>query len=216
MIQGNKDIFMDMAWAHHAYAASGIEALDYVEENEADDVTNFDAWGLVDEGFQESSIPKLREGNKLILRREQEVVMPPLYDKMKIVWLDPGTRLEQFLATDLAGIGYPPKNAAGEINIDEMFSINSRNPVQYQLGPSLRQVIPNGKLSSFNDRWTWIDNPQNGMLQIWLGTSTSVPGFTANERSNLNGSNLTEHAKIYSMLPTLGGLRDNQFPPPPW
>jgi hypothetical protein len=216
MIQGNKDIFMDMAWAHHAYAASGIEALDYIREKEGLGVTDFPAWKLVNEGFQESSVTKLREGNRLILLREQNVVMPPLYDKMKIVWLDPGTRLEQFLATDLAGIAYPPKNAAGEINIDEMFSINSRNPVQYQLGPSLRQVVPNGKLSDFNHRWAWIDNPQNGMLQIWLGTSTSVPGFAANERSNLNGSNLTEHAKIYSMLPTLGGLRDNQFPPPPW
>jgi hypothetical protein len=216
MIQGNKDIFVDMAWAHHAYAASGIEALDYVKSNEGVDITNFDAWRLVHEGIQESSITKLREGNKLILRREQEVVMPPLCDTMKKVWLDPGTRLEQFFATDLAGITYPPRNAAGKINIDEMFSINSRNPVHYAYGPSLRQVVPNGKLSDFNDRWAWIDNPQNGMLQIWLGTSTSVDGFTANNRSNLNGSNLTEHAKIYSMLPTLGGLRDNQFPPPPW
>jgi hypothetical protein len=216
MIQGNKDIFMDMAWAHHAYAASGIEALDYIRENEGLGVTNFDAWSLVNEGFQESSMTKLREGNQLILRREQEIVMPPLYDTMKEVWLDPGTRLEEFLATDLAGIVYPPRNAAGKINIDEMFSINSRNPVQFQLGPSLRQVVPNGKLSDFDDRWEWIDNPQNGMLQIWLGTSTTVPGFSATERSNLNGSNLTEHAKIYSMLPTLGGLRDNQFPPPPW
>ena len=216
MIQGNKDIFTDMAWAHHAYAASGIEALDYVKSEEGVETTNFDAWTLVHEGIQENDITKLGDGNQRILRREQQVVMPPLYDTMKEVWLDPGTRLEQFLATDLAGISYPPKNAAGKINIDEMFSINSRNPVQYQLGPSLRQVVPNGKLSDFDDRWAWIDNTQNGMLQIWLGTSTSVPGFTENERSNINGSDLTEHAKIYSMLPTLGGLRDNQFPPPPW
>jgi hypothetical protein len=216
MIQGNKNIFEDMAWAHHAYAASGIEALNYIKEKEKPNITDFDAWKAVNEGFHENNITKLQDGNRLILRREQNVVMPPLYDKMKLVWLDPGTRLEQFLATDLAGVVYPPKDAAGKINIDEMFSINSRNPVQYQLGPSLRQVVPNGRLSDFNDRWAWIDNSQNGMLQIWLGTSTTVPGFSANQRTNLNASDLTQHAKIYSMLPTLGGLRDNQFPPPPW
>lgn len=78
--------------------------------------------------------------------------MQPLYDVMKNIWLDPGSDLEKFLATEIAGISYPPEDSDGRINIDEMFSINNRNPIQVA-GPNLRQVVPDGRLSSFNDRW---------------------------------------------------------------
>jgi hypothetical protein len=218
MIQGNKSIFLDQAWAHHAYVSSGIWALQHVRGLQVIDgtsdkpLTDYRAWDGIYEALENEDIGLLREGNQSLLRREQEIVMQPLYEVMKNVWLDPGTELGQYLATGFGGIAYPPVNAAGEINIDEMFSINGRNPV-HLIGPKLRDVVPNGKLSSLADRWTWIDNDETGMLQIWLGTSTGLPGFTPANRRNLNSAVFWQHASLYSQLPTNGDFHLDQFPP---
>ena len=125
----------------------------------------------------------------------------------------PGNFLWQFFVANwFAGVSAPPENADGEINIDEMFSINGRNAVD-PTGPKLREVVPNGKLSNLNDRWAWIDNGQNGMLQIWLRTSTDIAGFTEVNRENLNGLYFWVHAAIYSQLPTFDDFHLDQFPP---
>lgn len=218
MIQGNKDIFLDQSWAHHAYISSGIWALRYLMGQQVDDgtfddqpFTDYSAWEEIDQGVEENETQMLHEGNKKLLRREQEVVMQPLYEVMKSVWLDP-VGLEQFLATSFTEITYPPENGEGEINIDEMFTINGRNPV-HLTGPKLRMVVPSGRLSNFDDRWAWIDNDQNGMVQIWLGTSSSIVGFTEANRRNLNSSVFKQHSALYSQLPTEDDFHLKQFPP---
>jgi len=214
MIQGNKDIFDDMAWAHQAYASSGIWALRYAKEDQESgepDDTDYDAWNLINEGIHGEDIVQLREGNRLLLFREQDAVMQPRYNTMKEIWLNPGSLLEQFLAT-IGGIVYPPRNEEDRINIDEMFSLNARNPVHFTEGPWLREAIPGGLLSDFNNRWYWIENASNGMLPIWLGTSTSVTGFSEANRANLNGTVFWKHALVYSMLPPNFDFAQKQFP----
>ena len=158
MIQGNKDIFLDMAWAHHAYASSGISALRYVQDTQSatePDSTDYSAWEELNTGIRNIDPVLLNKGNKDILYREQDVVMQPLWDAMKLVWL-PSNKIEQFLTINvIGGMAYPPTNADDEINMDEMFSLNSKNPIDRLKGPGIQEVIPNGRMSTFADRWEW-------------------------------------------------------------
>ena len=101
----------------------------------------------------------------------------------------------------------------GKINIDEMFTINGMNPIHMAEGPMLRDVVPDGLLSTFSDRWQWIDNDSNGMLQIWLGISEDVTGFEPQNRMNWNMIAFWQHAYVYSLLPETAAIRANAFPP---
>jgi hypothetical protein len=205
MLVGNKDIFNDMSWSHHAYASSGIWALDYLREQQSDDgtlegtpLTDYDAWDDIDKGIQDEDVPSLHEGNEVILRREQEIVMQPLYNVMKTVSLDPGNWFEE-LGQSVSGFVMPPQDASGKINIDAVFSLNAKNPINQGLGPTFQTAVPGGSLSDLDDRWSWISNDQNGMLQMWLGTSQGVPGANAEARKLLNNIHFTHHANVYNI-----------------
>lgn len=206
LVTGNKNIFRDMAWAHHAYVSSGIWALRHIEENFGDGeepITDFVAWENIDAGIRDGDSTKLSSGNRDVLFREQSVVMPPLYDQMKLVWVKPHSL--QWLQETFSGFVAPSTNANGEINMDEAFSLNAQNPIDKDTGPMFRDLVPNGSLSDFNDRWAWIEDPQEGMLQIWMGTATATPAFDAEKRANFNGLQFYAHAIQYSM--------SNELPP---
>lgn len=205
LLAGNRDIFNDMSWSHHAYASSGLWAINHLENEQINNgtidafpYTDYRAWDKIDQGIKDGVFLILRDGNKEILRREQEIVMQPLYTALKTIWLDPGNSFEEFVQGE-AGFEMPSQNSDGYINIDDAFSLNARNPIEIGQGPMFRTTVPGGSLSSLDDRWSWISNPQSGMLEIWLGTSQNVQGFTATTRMNINRLNFTGHANLYSI-----------------
>lgn len=205
MLRGNKDIFDDMSWSHRAYESSGIWAFDYLEEKQQDDgtlesmpLTDYSAWARIDTGIQTGNRAALHSGNEAILRREQEVVMQPLYNIMKTVSLDPGNWIEE-LGQSMAGFVMPELDAFGRITIDDSFSLNARNPINPGLGPTFQAAVPGGRLSDLGNRWRWISNTQHGMLQMWLGTSQEVAGANAEARKILNNIHFTHHASVYNL-----------------
>jgi hypothetical protein len=64
------------------------------------------------------------------------------------------------------------------LGLDEMFSLNAKNPVHFVAGPTLRELVPGGMLSNFDNRWAWIDHGGKGVLQLWLGTSSKLQDLT--------------------------------------
>jgi hypothetical protein len=196
MVQGNKDIFLDMAWSHHAYQSSGIWAIRYVkslQEPSEEVLTDYDAWDKIYNGIEGHNQDLLAQGNRDLLRREQSVVMPPLYLKMKVVKVKPhpGQDLQDFIS--------PPLDSDGKMNMGEAFSLNAQNPIHRSLGPRLRELVINGELADLDDRWAWIENSSKGMLQIWMGTANDAPAFDAAMRLQYNNTPLYAAAIDYSM-----------------
>ena len=195
LVTGNKEIFLDQGWAHHAYAASGIWAIQHVEEIEGEGQPNglsdLQGWEEVDDGIWNGNAASLRSGNQKFLRREQEVVMQQYYDFVNVLKLRPPPLGNLVGAVDVL------KDADGLVNAGEWMSANAtKNPVPG--GLALRDGHPTRRLDIFADRWAWIDNGTNGMLQRWLGTSSAGPNFNAGERARRNRQRLSDAALPYT------------------
>ena len=87
LMAGNKLIFDDLAWQHRAYVASGIWALEYVDEKDKTSSSRLRKvgirdWQQIDEAIQkgESLSASLLDGNKKLLKREQEFIIQDVYD----------------------------------------------------------------------------------------------------------------------------------------
>ncbi len=190
LVTGNKEIFLDQGWAHHAYAASGIWAIQYVNENEPN-VTDSVAWEQIDKGIGDGNAMFLRSGNQRLLRREQFDVMQQYYNVVKTLKLRPPPLGNLMGAVDV------PKDANGLVNAGEWMSANAtKNPIPG--GSALRDGHPTRRLDIFADRWAWIENGTNGMLQRWLGTSSAGPNFNAGERAQRNRQRLSDAALPYT------------------
>jgi len=200
LLDGNKTIFLDMAWAHRAYLASGMRALDFVKDNELPLQANFEAWRKIDNGISGGNTALINEGNDALLKREQEVVMQPIYfNRLANTWIKQPP-LQSWL-----GAVAVPENSNGLGNAGEWFSANSnKNPMPG--GPGFRATVPNGRIDNFLNRWTWIHNTSNGMLQIWTGDATGVgaPKFNPATRLLQNNKTITTAVTPYSIDP--GGL----------
>lgn len=119
LLQGNKDIFTDMGWAHRAFVASGFGAIKHVQSLQSPTdapLTDYRAWERIYNGIATGDNSLLAQGNRDLLVREQSVVMPRLYLKMRVVNVKPhpGQSLQAFVS--------PPLNAAGLMNMGEAFS----------------------------------------------------------------------------------------------
>lgn len=194
LLGGQKNIFTDKAWAHRAYKASGIGALNYLSQD-FPDATNFESWKLMDEGIFANDQNKIFEANGRLLRREQQEVVQQNYDVIQNLWI-----YQPPAHPNINGGVWVAVNSEGLSNAGEWLSANSNNnPLPG--GPGFRTTFPGGRLDFFSDRWAWTSNAANGMLEIWTGASTSVPGYDAGRRASENGKTIKEAATNYSYDP---------------
>lgn len=187
-----------MAWAHCAYHASGIWSLRYtVEDEDGDDVTNLDAWEVLNEGILESNNDKILSGNKLLLEREQRDVVQQDYESITNLKL---RQPPAFLTWWVNGESVPT-DSNGLAFAREWLSANSKkNPLNKASphAPAFRTTVPGGFLDDFPNRWQWTSNPVNGMLEMWAGISTGGPNFDAQKRMTHNNQTMRQAASIYT------------------
>jgi hypothetical protein len=106
-------------------------------------------------------------GNQDLLEREQSIILEQTY-----IDLD-----------DLA-----------DGKVSWLFSVLAENPVP--LGPDFQDVVPNGNIAIFDDRWQWITNAGNGMWPLWMGKSEA-------QRLQFANRVLTSYADIFNLVAPL-------------
>lgn len=101
--QGNNNIYRDIAWAHAAYIAGGMEEL-MACASETDDAKLITGFGMIDRGRElllrdehdEEGERLVWEGNIFLLRHEQVDVLQPVFDR-----LSPAGRLMASFGSEL-------------------------------------------------------------------------------------------------------------------
>ena len=176
LLGGQEKIFEDKAWAHRAYISSGRWALQYVRDNSVGaPATDYNAWDQLYLGIQEKDQRLINASNgDLLLREQRDVVQSSyftyatrgwFYQPRTYTWLD---GIAAWLL-NFKIVNEHPKLGA---NVGEWLSANSiKNPMPG--GPAFRDTVPRGRIDVFAQRWKWINNPKDGMLQIWTGVATA-------------------------------------------
>jgi hypothetical protein len=119
LLAGQRAIFEDLAWQHQAFVEAGLPAL------EAATGALVDAWRDIASGDP----ARVRRGNHLLLRHEQEVVLAPMYAAIR----------------DIPDFDRIPAR----------MSADALSPVPG--GKPFREVVPGGDITVFADRWRWIE-----------------------------------------------------------
>jgi hypothetical protein len=197
LLRGQRHIFDDKAWCHHAYMASGIWAIKHAVLVDGSDITNVDAWEDIDKGIRTADQLKINNGNGKLLLREQELVVQQDYEFIRGVWL----RQPPAAAAWWFGATLVPVNAMGVANAAEWLSANSAknplNPIPPHT-PAFLTSVPGGRLDRFVDRWAWTSNPTNGMLELWTGTSSAGPNFDSTKRMLHVDKSMRSAAGVYA------------------
>jgi hypothetical protein len=204
---GQKAIFTDKAWAHRAFAASGIDSLKWVNDSGEPNATDFDAWDDLHSGVLAEDQNQINLANQRLLQREQRVVVQQYYNTFATdIWMyqpKSGVSWIDAVFSWLLNFEIVSENGAGLANVGEWLSANSKkNPIPS--GPAFRDVVPGGRIDNYSDRWQWTNNPVNGMLQIWTGDASSAVGFDEAKRLIENNKTMTSASASYSFYP--GGL----------
>lgn len=186
LMKGNKDIFLDLAWQHRAYAASGILALKFVDDN--DETLGLRAvqmvdWISINKGFWQDSLFKSSIGARELLRREQRFIIDAVYSEI--------------IALEL----------------DEIISVLAKNPIPNlpPLGKPFAEVVQTGNLAVFNDRWKWIKADMypgwtgidESSLDLGVEISSGLGGYSVSDRLTYSQIDLSSRAGNYSTFPII-------------
>jgi hypothetical protein len=154
LMKGNYDIFNDLAWQFRAYQTSGIWALRHVDANglAPSPLRSFQIapWEQLWQGEYSRSLGLVQLANYNLTRREQEFIVQPAWNDFKTYGVTHIERLLGFLAkSPLKDTGVPA---------NDFWSV----------------VGPTADITSFSDRWVWIDRrtTPNGIWLDWTGLST--------------------------------------------
>jgi hypothetical protein len=124
----NLAIFLDLGWMHEAYLEKGLPELEARFEAGDIDEATIAAWRKIDSGIRNKNEEDVQEGNKMLLRREQEVILTPGYANITRI---PG------------------------INLGRTMGRMAESPVPG--GRRFSVAVPGGSLANFTDRWKWIE-----------------------------------------------------------
>lgn len=119
LLEAQRSIFEDLAWQHQAFVEAGVSEL------RAHPGVPIDAWQDIDSGAP----TRIWNGNKTLLRREQEMVLAPFYKAVR----------------DIKDFDQIPRQ----------MSDKAESPIPD--GKPFRTVVPGGDITVFADRWKWIE-----------------------------------------------------------
>jgi hypothetical protein len=148
-------IYRDLAWQHRAYVASGIWALEWVDENYSGSINGIggqgaceiEVWRDFDGNIANNSWLGVKEASRLLVRREQQEVIAPMWAEMS-------------------------NFAAGFV---DSASNEAKNPVDPE-SPTFLDVVPNGSVANYADRdrfsFGWSHSPK-GVFPVWWGETES-------------------------------------------
>lgn len=186
LVYGNIRIFEDLAWQFAAYRCSGLGALHYVDMQNSKDseVLSFDDWALIDSGIKDRDVEKILRGNKELARREQEVVLKPVYEGMDTLQLSLDSsflpedhrvgvsKAFSFLAKNPVP-GGPRFIPADLLSDSDSSSLDSAQNLAGQLVIGFKIVVYSSesrRISRFEERWDWIEREGDGMWPLWTKT----------------------------------------------
>jgi hypothetical protein len=132
LLRMQQAIFSDLAWQHQAYVEGGLPALEDAYRRGED--VPIEAWRDIASGNR----VRVELGNEALLRREQETILQPYYEKIRAI----------------PTIGIMPSL------ISRLFA---ESPIPG--GEKFTDVVPGGDVTQFKDRWVWITSD---MLPAYL------------------------------------------------
>jgi hypothetical protein len=137
-----KDIFLDLAWPHTAYAHGGMEAIDALHASGAITGDMYLAWQDISSGIPS----QVAFGNMLLLHREQHDVIQGTYDQLRSRnWIE-GRLFTDFLSD----------NARSPVPGGKDFrDVVGSHVDLFSIGP-LHVGWETGDVTNFGDRWKWI------------------------------------------------------------
>ncbi len=168
LLKMQKEIFTDMATAHEAYRTGGIDAIErlYANDSYGFGAQTIEAWRQIDEGRRTGNTDLIAEGNKTLLRREQQYVIDDDYQDMRN---RPVTgEAVTYLMTTIGAPSIPGAQSFAEVfpvTVDVGFEVGTPHSV---LGVSVPHVsagtqttvstpLPNGNIANFEQRWALIE-----------------------------------------------------------
>jgi hypothetical protein len=139
-----KKIFDDLAWQHEVYLQGRLDWLKHCRDEGSLPAPDYEAWQQICSDDRPNSVG---EGNKRLLRREQEVVIQPFYETLEreLLWA-------RLCFTDSALL--QPGTAFSALALAMHGSMES-----------FREILPDGDIMSLEDRWRWIDQE---VYPCWL------------------------------------------------
>lgn len=153
-LQMQQKIFLDLAWQHEAFLAGGVEEIDRLADAGAfgkrpQAAAMKKAWRDIASG-----VPELvARGNKALIYREQHDVIQKDYNKIRRHDWPVGQGFTWFLSRQAGDASPIPGNKPfrDTVAVDTLPDLNP-DWVPERLIPG-----KDGDVSSFNDRWKWID-----------------------------------------------------------
>jgi len=145
--EGGYDIFDSLAWQHHAYRSSGLEALEWTNDNSDDqDLENLlEGWSELDDGINDNDENLIAAAARRMTIYEQQQIIVPTWNKLRAIT--------------------PVNN-----EVTNTFTILAEN-VMKPNGDRFTVAAPGGDLSNTADRWKWIDDAAtgspNGIIGAW-------------------------------------------------
>ena len=176
---GGFDIFDSIAWQHHAYRSSGLEALKWTKDNAADDDLRalISAWQNYDKGKKDSDSALVARAAKAITQYEQNTVIVRTWEDLSQIRLENG-------------------------NVADVFTILSEN-VMKPNGARFAVAVPGGDLGNTANRWKWIDDgtsgSPSGIIAAWKAAGK------AGQRP-LVANTIREDGKRFSLAYQVSGL----------
>ena len=180
-------IYRDLAWQHRAYIASGISALEWVDQNDSSSVNGLagqqtlelQVWEQFNDAILDGSVAGIRTASLNLVRREQEEVIEPMWSRIQTI-------------------------ASGFL---EVASGEAKNPADPN-SPKFRDVVPGGNVVTYADRnkfsFGWGGSPQGskGVFPVWWGTvassGTPIANYNAATRLNLVKIPLKQRAELFA------------------
>jgi hypothetical protein len=147
LIEANINIYNDLTYQFLAYRTAGIEEMDQLLSNSG--APTLAAWQQIHDGYTTGNAVNIADGNKILLQREQQIILRTTYENLKNTG-------------DIYGI----------ISVSWMFSHLAANPIPG--GLSFQDVVPGGNITVFDDRWLWITHPSQGMWPLWNSIAKSM------------------------------------------
>ena len=107
-----KEIFIDQGGMHEAYLSGGLPAIDELRRARLADDSAMTGWTYIHDGVEQSEADWIRQGNGLLLDREQRRIIADDYDRMKAYGVT-GPAVT-YLATLLGSPGIPGAKTPAE------------------------------------------------------------------------------------------------------